>query len=71
MSIQTLKSQRGANIVVYDDYMFNFDKIVEGKERWRCKTRSCKAFILKHDELIELNKSHNHQSHTKEIKKIS
>ena len=33
------KSQRGARLIIHNDYVYNFKEYAEGKTIWRCKNR--------------------------------
>lgn len=64
--VDFFKSQRGGDMIYYDKYVFNIDgkKSVKGS-RWRCKNRSCNAYIFL-DNMSMIVKhclDHNHVNH--------
>lgn len=70
MNYKKLKGQRKAEILLFNDFIFNYDKVVNGKERWRCGSRACKAFIFLKDEKIDLINTHNHEHSKSKIDRI-
>ncbi|KAG0442693.1 hypothetical protein DMUE_0077 [Dictyocoela muelleri] len=38
-NIILMKSKRGGMIILYDYFMYNFDRIVSAEKRWRCQNR--------------------------------
>jgi hypothetical protein len=40
--MQFIKSTRGKRILIFIDYVYNSDGILDDKHRFRCKTRTCR-----------------------------
>jgi hypothetical protein len=58
---EILKSQRGTQILVYENYMFNLNYCEDGTRRWRCQNRSCKgALFLNNEKVINKYVGHSH-----------
>lgn len=39
-------SQRGHELLVYDDYKYRKTKLTPNKQKWRCTVKTCKGFIF-------------------------
>ncbi|KAG0426520.1 hypothetical protein DMUE_5962, partial [Dictyocoela muelleri] len=65
------KSKRGGMMILYDYYMYNFDRIVSAEKRWRCQNRRCGSVLYTsienefsrctdHNHLKDINKAKAH-----------
>ncbi|KAG0434408.1 hypothetical protein DMUE_5195 [Dictyocoela muelleri] len=56
-----LDSQRGKSLLLYNNFIYNFEIRTEKYKRFRCIQRSCGAkLIYQNNGKIELIKSHKH-----------
>lgn len=74
MILEFLKSQRNADLLIYDNFIYNKDTTSSnnGTTRWRCRVRSCKGAIFTNanNELSGVAIDHNHQQSAITAEKI-
>lgn len=64
------KSQRGRDLLILEQYIYNFDKKMSDKERWRCRNRACKAVVYVNEGIFDINNAHNHNTEEKAIERL-
>ncbi|KAG0433696.1 hypothetical protein DMUE_5394, partial [Dictyocoela muelleri] len=62
-------SKRGGKMIIYKYHLYNFDRLVHEKNRWRCHNRACRGFIYTdiENKTILREKDHDHGSSIPEI----
>lgn len=76
MELETMYSQRGNKLLVYDGYKFTLEKVKVGyKTSWRCTSRNCKTRMFTNvdgNRLLEVVGEHNHgRSEKLKLEKIA
>ncbi|RWS24035.1 uncharacterized protein B4U80_10646 [Leptotrombidium deliense] len=73
MTLEYIKSQRGKDLLIIENYLFEKDKDAKNDPNtsyWRCQTRSCKERVsVVSGELSRHNIIHTHPDHSEAINK--
>jgi hypothetical protein len=66
-----VKGQRGNDLLIYENYVYNKDYNHDGSVRWRCSNRSCRgAVYLDHENSITKQTEHSHPPVPEKISKL-
>ena len=62
-NITRLESKRGGQIVIIDNYIYNFPSIVpeSARKRFRCSIRSCLGSVVLYNNIPTLFTVYNHE----------
>lgn len=68
---ELIKNQSGGENLIYDDYIYNKDKKLKEKTRWRCQSRDCTSdlFVMENEDIL-VDRVHNHPPNNSKILKI-
>ncbi len=62
VNFEFIKGQRSGEILIYQGYLFNLDRKIDGVGHWRCRNRSCRVrCTISADSIISLRNNHNHE----------
>lgn len=70
MDFERVKSQRGGSMIIYELFIYCYDKKINLSERYRCRKRTCTAVCYLTNDVLSTAGSHNHENHRTEIERI-
>lgn len=70
-NLQFLKSSRGGQLVVLNDYLFNIQLKRNESSYYKCEHKTCNVRLtLKNNELSNVNGAHEHAPNLERLQKI-
>jgi hypothetical protein len=67
-----MESQRNSQLLIFNNYIYNIDKIDKEWTRWRCQQRGCLAsVVISSDRVAKSVGVHSHSEETSKIMKLN
>lgn len=70
MDYEKISSQRKGYIIIKDGFLYNFDRILNNQERYRCRVRTCPCLLYIDENKLNIVNNHSHSEQTDEINKL-